>query len=348
MKKIALLLMFLISCIGFQSCTCNRTNNLPKKEKAVEKSAVTVEIIRFEKEFFACNPNKLDAEIPALENKYPTFSNVFFNQVLHLQDMQDKGMQYNYLQEFLTNKYNKGLYDTVNAKLSNLDFLEKDLKIAFANYKSYFPEKPIPKVMTCISEFQIGAFTASDSIIGISLDMYLGAKYVYYADIFQQYTFMIPTFDKHFMSLDCANVLASNIIPPPSDKSTLLDKMLAKGKILYMMKALLPEKKDYDVIKYTDKQWQFCVENEVNIWTYFLNLKLLFNTSQEQFKYVIESPTTYGMPKETPGRAGAWLGWQIINAYMKEHPNTTLKQLIAIKDGQQLLKESKYKPSFKN
>lgn len=346
MKKNIFFIGLLCIILGFNACTCNRSSNLPKKEKKVEKSEINVEILRFEKELFACNPNRLDIEIPVLEKKYPLFSSVFFNQVLHLPDMGDKGTQLNYLQNFITNKYNKGLYDTVYAKYSNLDFLEKELKIAFANYKSYFPEKPVPKVVTCISEFQIASFTAGDSIIGISLDMYLGPKYIYYADIFQQYTFMIPTFDKKFLALDCANVLATNVITPPTDKSTLLDKMLAKGKILYMMKALLPDEKDYDIIKYTEKQWQFCADNEVNIWSYFLNHNLLYNTLSEQYKYVMEGPTTYGMPKETPGRAGAWLGWQIIKAYMKEHPNTTLKELIALKDGQKILTASKYKPTL--
>ena len=50
------------------------------------------------------------------------------------------------------------------------------------------------------------------------------------------------------------------------------------------------------------------------------------------------------MPSNSPGKVGAWLGWQIVKAYMKENPNTTLKELIAIKDGQKILTGSKYKP----
>lgn len=39
----------------------------------------------------------------------------------------------------------KGLYDTVQYKFNNLDFLKDDLQIAFANYKSYFPENQFLK-----------------------------------------------------------------------------------------------------------------------------------------------------------------------------------------------------------
>ena len=337
-------LFLLIPIFIFNSCSCNQNKQQAKKEKEVKQADINVEIIRFEKELFACNPNLLDVDLEKLHQKYPTFYSVFYNQVLSLPSYGDKGMQLNVMQEFLTKKAMKGLYDTVEYKFSNLDFLKEDLKIAFANYKSYFPEKPTPKIYTCISEFSYSVFTATDSMIGISLDKYLGKNYIYYPSIFQESSFMIPTFDKKYMAIDCANVLAANLVIAPDDKSTLLDKMLAEGKILFIIQNLFPNKKENDIIKYNDAQWKFCTESEQQIWAYFLNQNLLYNTKFEQFKYVKDGPTTYGMPKESPGKVGAWLGWQIINAYMKQKPNTTLRQLVELKDGQKILTASKYKP----
>lgn len=341
-SSFCILITFLI--FGINSCTCNRTSNLPKKEKEVKKSEINVDIVRFEKELFACDPNNLDVDLALLEKKYPIFYTIFYNQVLNIPAVGDRGAQLNMMQDFITKKAMKGLYDTVQYKLGNLDFLKDDLQIVFANYKSYFPEKPIPKVVTCISEFSYSVFTATDSILAISLDKYLGANYIYYPAIFQETTFMIPTFDKKYMAIDCANVLAANLVTAPDDKSTLLDKMIAEGKILYIIESLLPAKNENDIIKYDDKGWKFCVESEAQIWSYFLNKNLLYDTKFEQFKYVKDGPTTYGMPKESPGRVGAWLGWQIVRAYMNENPNTTLKELIEIKDGQKILTASKYKP----
>lgn len=326
------------------SCTCNRQNNTAKKEKEVKQSDIQVDIIRFEKELFACNPNTLDVDLDKLHQKYPIFYSVFYNQVLNIPSYGDKGTQLNVMQDFITKKAMKGLYDSVEYKFPNLDFLKDDLTIAFTNYKGYFPEKPTPKIYTCISEFSYSVFTATDSIIGISLDKYLGKNYIYYSSIFQESTFMIPSFDKKYMAIDCANVLAANLVSVPDDKSTLLDKMLAEGKILFIIQNLLPNKKQNDIIKYNDEQWKFCTEGEQQIWAYFLNQNLLYNTKFEQFKYVKDGPTTYGMPKESPGKVGAWLGWQIINAYMKQNPNTTLRQLVELKDGQKILTASKYKP----
>ena len=108
----------------------------------------------------------------------------------------------------------------------------------------------------------------------------------------------------------------------------------------------MPDKKENDIIKYDEEHWQWCRKNEPQIWAYFLEQKLLYDTRFEQFKYVKDGPTTYGMPKDSPGKVGAWLGWQIVQAYMNEKPDVTLKQLIGTTDGQKILTDSKYKPKI--
>ena len=50
------------------------------------------------------------------------------------------------------------------------------------------------------------------------------------------------------------------------------------------------------------------------------------------------------MPTEAPGRTGDYIGWQIIRAYMKRYPETTLSDLIKMNDSQTILEKSKYKP----
>jgi hypothetical protein len=336
------MLAFLLMAI--QSCTCNRNGHHAKKEKEVRPSDIFIHITRFEQQLFSADTNSVQSRLQALQQKYPVFFNVFYNQVLNIPAAGDQKAQLQVMKEFVGKKAMRGLYDTVQKKFPNLDFLEKDLKTAFANYKSHFPEKPVPHVFTCISEFSYSVFTATDSILAISLDKYLGPHYIYYPTVFGEYSFMIPTFDQKYMSIDCANVLAANIVPVPDDKSTLLDKMIAEGKILYMMQNFLPDKKQNDLIKYDEKHWKWCLDNEPQIWAYFLGQKLLYDTRFEMFKYVKDAPATYGMPKDSPGRVGAWVGWQIVQAYMNEHPGVMLKQLISIKDGQKILSDSKYKP----
>jgi hypothetical protein len=39
-----------------------------------------------------------------------------------------------------------------------------------------------------------------------------------------------------------------------------------------------------------------------------------------------------------------WMGWQIVDAYRKRNPKTTLPELMKISDAQLIFKESKYRP----
>ena len=58
-----------------------------------------------------------------------------------------------------------------------------------------------------------------------------------------------------------------------------------------------------------------------------------------------DAPFTAGFAAESPGRLGAFIGWQIVREYMKESDGSTLKQLMENTNSQQILKVSKYKPA---
>ena len=58
-----------------------------------------------------------------------------------------------------------------------------------------------------------------------------------------------------------------------------------------------------------------------------------------------ETPFTRDFGNDSPGRLGVYIGFQIVQSYMRTHPGTTLKDLMAMRDSQKLLKESGYKPN---
>ena len=344
MKK-RLIYFSILTLLLATSCTCHRKANQPKKEKEINKSEVKVTILRFEQEWFAINPANLPNELKKLRAKYPMQYDAYYNYVMEFPKYGNSEKQLEIIHDFLTKKDMQGLYDTVMVKYPGLGFLEDELQTAFANYISYFPEKPVPQVMTCITEFAgFPAFTVGDSLLGICIDDHLGPKYKFYTATGFFYDYQLYALDKKFMAVHAVKVLATNNILPPDARSSLLDKILVYGKMLYFMQSLLPDRPPQDMMEYTDAQWKWCKDNQKQIWAYFLENKLLYDTRPEQMKYLEEGPYTYGMPKESPGRVGAWLGWQIVQAYMKQNPNTTLKQLLAINDSQKILEGSNYRP----
>ena len=121
--------------------------------------------------------------------------------------------------------------------------------------------------------------------------------------------------------------------------------MLFRGKVMYTIEKLLPDMPDSIRMGYTAAQLKWCNEFEPKIWSHFVEKKLLFAALRgDSFKYINEGPFTAGLPRESPGKIGVWVGYQIIKKYAEQHPEVSLKQLFANYNAQQLLTQSKYKP----
>jgi len=48
--------------------------------------------------------------------------------------------------------------------------------------------------------------------------------------------------------------------------------------------------------------------------------------------------------KESPGKIGQWIGFKIVESYMKQNPQTTLEELFSIESAQEIMRKSKYNP----
>ena len=121
--------------------------------------------------------------------------------------------------------------------------------------------------------------------------------------------------------------------------------MVHEGKLLYYLDMVLPDAPDSTKIGYTQTQLNWCKQNEPEIWAFLTEKELLFsNQIREYNKLISEAPSVSGMPPETPGRIGIWVGWQIVRRYMQQNPKVSLDELMQIKDGQKILQGSRYKP----
>ena len=132
----------------------------------------------------------------------------------------------------------------------------------------------------------------------------------------------------------------------PTNRS-LLALMVYRGKQLYLKDKLIPDFTDGAKIAYTDLQIQWCKENEYQMWSYFVENKILFEANMKnEFRFINDAPFSkfyLDIDAESPGRVGQWLGWQIVRSYM-ENNNTSLKDMLAL-DAKTIFDKSKYKPS---
>jgi hypothetical protein len=304
---------------------------------------VDVKIQRFERDLFALDTNNLEAGMAKLLLQYPQLFPLFTEQIIHDQSNPEE-LPAAALRNFVTAPPLHALYDTVQQVYGDLKWLEKDISQMFRFYRYYFPQKPLPQVATIISEFSVDAFTYGDSLCGIGLDMFLGENYPgYNPEVFPQY--LRRQFQKDYITLRLAKTMTQNVFGNIPPGKRLLDMMLYNGKMLYIVDCLVPELPDSMIMGYTCVQMEGCVANEQAVWARLLNQKLLYSSDFEKFKKLVTpSPNAPVAFQEAPGEIGNWLGWQIVKAYMKRNPGTSMDALLKLQDSQKFMEAAKYKP----
>jgi hypothetical protein len=304
---------------------------------------VDLKLMRFEQDIFALDTANLQSGMERLLGKYPLMLPLFSNEIIHDQTNPDE-TAVEAMYGFLSAPQVRSLNDTVQKYYADLRWLEKDLNQMFRYYRYYFPEKPLPQVVTMVSEFATDAFTAGDSLCGIGLDLFLGEGFPGYdPDIFPY--FMRRQFKREYIAVRLAKALAQNCTDmPPGPR--LVDQMLRNGKQLYITDLLLPKVADSLKMGYTRAQMEGCYFNEGEAWSLLLKEKLLYSTDYAKYRKLVEpSPSAAPvLPQEAPGEIGNWLGWQIVKAYMKRYPETSLQQLVNMTDAQAFLEKARYKP----
>jgi hypothetical protein len=343
-------LIFMVFILTFQGCKCKREKQQPKITEA-EKIEVQhkLNVQRFEKDLFAIGVDSIKEKLPQLKLKYGEFIDMFNYKIISLGSSNDP--QYpDLLKRFLTDYFIKLNYNRVKKVYPNIDDIVLQLTNAFGLYGKYFPEKRIPHVYTCISGWNESIFTA-DTILTIALDKYLGRQCEYYEKLrltgnegFAKY--MCYTMQREYIASDCIRAWGS-VVFEFSDSVTdnVLNNMLYEGKILYFVKEMMPDEPDTIVFGFTPDQLKWCNENAKQVWTYLVEHKLLFSTDYMTIrKLIYPAPFTSFFSQESPGRATVWLGYKIIEAYMKNNQDITLRHLMYNKEYQKILRLSKFKP----
>jgi len=81
------------------------------------------------------------------------------------------------------------------------------------------------------------------------------------------------------------------------------------------------------------------------MWQYLVENNLLFSTDQLTIRKLTgEAPFTSYFTKESPGRAAVWIGFRIIESFMKNSRGLSVEQMMNVKDYQQILEKAKYSP----
>jgi hypothetical protein len=329
--------VLLTTVLLISSCSSS-LNNVDVSGIAVNTQKINFDKILFDK------TNSFNAErIGALRNGYPYFFDLFVQRIIHLPPSTDSLLAVN-LAAFVNDRD----VQAIDAKTRKV-FSEKDVNDIteqvndfLKHYQFYFNRQPVKYIVTYVSAFNYNIIT-TDSLIGIGLDMYLGADCEFYPSLEIPF-YVYQKYSKAYILNDCIKGWFQSEYDVDNEKKELLSQMIYYGKQLYFTEAMAPQLPDTIKVGYSAKQLAWCQQNIKQMWGFYIEHKLLYQTNEKEYmKYIADGNTTQGFPEGAPAKTAQYLGWQIVKAYMKNN-TVSLPNLMAEKDAQKILQDSGFKP----
>ena len=317
--KIQIKIFVIIISVLLLSCDYNKN-----KESKNGLNYIDVEFERFEKKFFNSSVDSLSKLI----DEYP----FLFSKRYSLDEWK----------AIKTDSTRKEIFNKTDSVFKNFKSVENGIKKIFTNTKNFFPSFKSPKLITLNNGIDYKyKIIDSDSIILISLDCYLGEN-IFYNNIPAHISkLMVP----EFVTIDISELISSRYVEIPLDRK-FISKIIYHGKLLFLMK----EVSGIDPLKAlgfnkNNKDWM--IENENNVWKYFVENDLLFSTqSSLDYRFLANAPfSKFGLSIdfESPPMVGRWIGYQIVKSYSKKN-KSNLNDLLN-QDNYELYLKSNYKPN---
>ncbi|MBR1793321.1 MAG: hypothetical protein IJ764_06765 [Bacteroidales bacterium] len=296
-----------------------------------------VTVARFEQVLLDTSESDLPIVLEQFRRQYPS-------PLLHIYPEDERYMSM--VSEFRADTIAREVYDTVMRYYPTLSWLEQELDKALI--KAYDLDTAItyPIFITYISNAGYATRVTADSESGsvtIAIDEYVTQHMRPYG-YFGEPMYIVRQCGAEHIVPDCMSEIARQHIALPSQEMTLLDYMVAEGKVMYFLKLVLPNVEDSVLLRYTTSQLQWMDRNESNVWAYFIHNNLLYERDYGRLhNFIDDAPKTNAFQESAP-RTHAYVGWHIVSRYIKKHPRLTLRQLFEETDSQKILYESGYRP----
>ena len=312
-------IVLIILCLFF-SCS-------DKKKSLIDVSNINIDfsLKRYEVDFY----NATEESLPKVKQKYPyLFPKEFTDSVSFIK---------------IKDKQEQELFTETQKLYKDFSFVENQLSLLFKHVKYYNPKFTAPNVITMLTNIDYdNRMIYVDSLLLISLDVYLGNKHQFYGD-YPMYIKENNTRD-HIV-VDAAKSIIDQQVPFGVDRS-FVGKMIYEGKKMYLLDVYVPLIPDAIKIGYAQDKFNWATANEEEVWMYFIDQKLLFSTDTKLNKRFLENAPFSKFYREqdnlSPGKIGVWVGWQIVRSYMEDN-DVSLQELLKINESD-LFNKSKYKP----
>ena len=282
--------IFLVSILTFCSC-----KNIRNEDNDNTKE---IEVIRFEKLFFEYDFDS----ISSLKKKFPYLFPKQFS-------MDDWLSIYNdTLRRDIFNKSNQIFKNFNPYKIK----IKKNIKQIQAELGSF----NIPNIITINNGIDYNYnIVSSDSLLLVSTDCYLGNN-IHYEPI-PNYISMKMNVD--YFVKDITQSFLLDFIKYPNDRR-FISKIIYYGKIIYSMDKITDFSLE-QIIGINQENINWLIENEYEMWEYFVKNNLIFSTDISlDKKFIHDAPySKFGLSIdfESSPMVGKWIGYNIVKSFQK-------------------------------
>jgi len=325
--------LYLLPVIGLLFYACKRDSCIDSPDTSGIEVNVTIDRLDLE---MKATDSMEDLEQLLIDNP------VFADQYLRFRAYPDPQIPTKQFYERIHHPAFDTLLQEVQTVFGDMSIIEDQLTESFKIIKYYYPGFRVPQIKTTVSGFVKDNYL-SDSLIILGLEYYLGPEASFRPDLPQ---YILKRYQEAYLVPQLMVVHFSRLFNATDfGDQTVLADMIFYGKAYYFARSVMPCAPDSLFTGYTALEMEDIVEHEQVIWAGVLENELLFhNSHEEKNKIFAERPKTLELGENCPGRIGRWIGWRIVQAYMAKHPNTSLRELMEMKDARKLFNESGYKP----
>ena len=229
------------------------------------------------------------------------------------------------------------LMEDALAKYEDMSFIEKGLTNGFKALKKEIPDIPVPKVYSQISALN-QSVVVEDSLLGFSIDKYMGADYPLYRRYYYDSQLRSMTPDR--ILPDCFTYYLFSLYPFHWETGfrTLFDIILYRGKINWVVRRILDIESNEELIGYTEEEREWCKKNKEKLWDWMKMRGHLTSTDPMVIRaYTHPDPNVLFKGEKVPPPIGLCLGTELIGEYIKKHPETSMIELLEQQDFRELL-----------
>ncbi|WP_445438767.1 gliding motility protein GldB-related protein [Dyadobacter pollutisoli] len=321
-------LIFVITAISW-SCKTDK-----KQEADISSMQLNIIAENLDQELFAC---KSVTEVQNFLNKHSYLSKVYFANA-PVEPSQLAGHLFNILQNNVFQTFKNQLNTLIGDRQANII---NPLTNAFKQIKHHYPAFNAPKVQFMITGFTGDDLYISDSLIIIGLDYFGGPEAQFRPNVFD---YQLRRYQREYIVPSIVFFESNRFNRMGASDQTLLADMIGYGKGYEFVKTVMPSTPDSLIFGYSEDNLKRTNKSQQAIWSYFIAGKLLYEKSDlKKKKYIEERPFTTEIGEKVPGAIARWVGWRIVDRYMKENPDVSLPQLMEIDNAARILQESGYK-----